>query len=460
MIFSNPVFLWLFLPATLAVYFLSGRTLRNGILLAASLFFYAWGEDEYVLILIASILMNYVAGRWIGPSQGRMRLIALWAGIAGNLLLLAYFKYTGLLLSSLNVASAQEIAPALPIGISFFTFQALSYLVDLHFRRVAMQRNPFDLALYISLFPQLIAGPIVRYAEVEAALKDRVINRSDVSIGMERFVRGLAKKTLIADPMGLVADQIYAIPAGGLTPETAWAGAVAYSLQLYFDFSAYSDMAIGLGRILGFRFPENFNYPYVSTSVTEFWRRWHMTLSRWFRDYLYIPLGGNRRGATRTYMNLLLVFLATGLWHGAAWTFVAWGLWHGLFLIFERLGLARVLDALPRAVSHAYLVLVVVAGWILFRAGSFDQALEFYRAMFLFESGPDAAFYPLARYLDAYAVLVAAVAICFSVGLRPWLERRFAPGPVAAELRFWALFGLAVVSVGAASYSPFIYFRF
>lgn len=460
MVFSNPVFLWLFLPATLAVYFLSGRPLRNGILLAASLFFYAWGEDEYVLILIASILMNYAAGRWIGPAKGRMRLIALWTGIACNLLLLAYFKYTGFLLGSLNVANAQEIAPALPIGISFFTFQALSYLVDLYFRRVAMQRNPFDLALYISLFPQLIAGPIVRYAEVETALKDRSTSRSDVSVGMERFVHGLAKKTLIADPMGLVADQIYAIPAGGLTPETAWAGAIAYSLQLYFDFSAYSDMAIGLGRILGFRFPENFNYPYVSTSVTEFWRRWHMTLSRWFRDYLYIPLGGNRKGASRTYVNLLLVFLATGLWHGAAWTFVVWGLWHGMFLILERLGLERALGALPRAVSHVYLLLVVVAGWVLFRAGSFGQALEFYQSMFLFRIGPEAVFHPLARYLDAYAIVVAAVGIPLSVGLRPWLERRLAPGAIASELRFWILFVLAVLSVGAASYSPFIYFRF
>jgi alginate O-acetyltransferase complex protein AlgI len=460
MVFSNPVFLWLFLPITLAVYFLSGRPLRNGILLAASLFFYAWGEDEYIIILVASILMNYAAGRWIGPARGRMRLIALWTGIACNLLLLAYFKYMGFLLGSLNVASAQEITPALPIGISFFTFQALSYLVDLYFRRVAMQRNPFDLALYISLFPQLIAGPIVRYAEVETALKDRTTDRGDVSIGIERFVRGLAKKTLIADPMGLVADQIYAIPAGGLTPETAWAGAIAYSLQLYFDFSAYSDMAIGLGRILGFRFPENFNYPYVSTSITEFWRRWHMTLSRWFRDYLYIPLGGNRKGAARTYVNLLLVFLATGLWHGAAWTFVAWGLWHGMFLILERLGLARVLGALPRFVSHAYLLVVVVAGWVLFRAGSFDQALEFYNSMFLFRNGPEAVFHPLTRYLDAYAIVVAAVAIPISVGLRPWLERRFAPGAMASEVRFWALFVLAIVSVGAASYSPFIYFRF
>ncbi|WP_436398714.1 MBOAT family O-acyltransferase [Roseobacter sp. S98] len=460
MVFSAPVFLWLFLPAALAVYFLSGRTTRNGILLAASLFFYAWGEDEYVLILIGSILMNYAAGRWIAPAQGRMRLIALWAGIVGNLLLLAYFKYTGFLLGNLNVAHAQEIAPALPIGISFFTFQALSYLVDLYFRRVAMQRNPFDLALYISLFPQLIAGPIVRYAEVETALKDRSTDRGDFSIGMERFVRGLAKKTLIADPMGLVADQIYAIPAGGLTPETAWAGAIAYSLQLYFDFSAYSDMAIGLGRILGFRFPENFNYPYASTSVTEFWRRWHMTLSRWFRDYLYIPLGGNRKGAARTYMNLLLVFLATGLWHGAAWTFVAWGLWHGMFLILERLGLARILGALPRAVNHAYLLVVVITGWVLFRAGSFEQALEFYYSMFLFRSGPEAVFHPLTRYLDAYAIAVAAVAIPVSVGLRPWLERRFPLGIMASEVRFWALFGLAILSVGAASYSPFIYFRF
>ena len=219
-------------------------------------------------------------------------------------------------------------------------------------------------------------------------------------------------------------------------------------------------MAIGLGRIFGFRFPENFNYPYVSTSVTEFWRRWHITLSLWFRDYLYIPLGGNRKGAARTYVNLLLVFLATGLWHGAAWTFVAWGLWHGIFLILERLWLARILGALPRAVNHAYLLVVVVTGWVLFRAGSFDQALEFYHSMFLFRSGPEAVFHPVTRYLDAYTIVIAAMAMPLSVGLRPWLEHHFTLGTMASEVRFWALFGLAIVSVGAASYSPFIYFRF
>ncbi|CAN0599979.1 unnamed protein product, partial [Ectocarpus sp. 12 AP-2014] len=273
--------------------------------------------------------------------QRQGRLWALWLGIAANLLLLGYYKYIGFIFE--NIGMVDAAVPTLPIGISFFTFQALSYLIDLYFDRVEVQRNPFNLALYISLFPQLIAGPIVRYSEVEAAIANRTTTRSDWSEGMHQFVRGLAKKTLIADPMGLVADQIFAIPQAGLSPETAWLGAICYAFQLYFDFSAYSDMAIGLGRIFGFKFPINFNYPYVSQSVTEFWRRWHMTLSRWFRDYLYIPLGGNRGSAARTYLNLWIVFLATGIWHGAAWTFIAWGAFHGAFLIIERLGLARLL---------------------------------------------------------------------------------------------------------------------
>ena len=467
MVFSNPVFLFLFLPLTLLFYVLSPRSLKNLVLLGASLFFYAWGEELYVLILIASIAMNYVAGLLIdGAGDRRSRLWFLWLGVAANLLLLGYYKYIGFLFENLGMYDAAAAAPPLPIGISFFTFQALSYLIDLYFRRVGVQRNPLNLALYISLFPQLIAGPIVRYAEVEAAIVDRRTTRSDLSEGMHQFVRGLAKKTLIADPMGLLADRIFSIPEAGLTPETAWVGAIAYSLQLYFDFSAYSDMAIGLGRVLGFKFPPNFNYPYVAQSITEFWRRWHMTLSRWFRDYLYIPLGGNRVSAARIYLNLWIVFLATGIWHGAAWTFIAWGAFHGAFLILERLGLARLLEAAPRAVRHGYLLLVVICGWVMFRAETFGQSWAFYQSMFLFERGAEAGFHPLARYLDAYLVVVMAIAAVFSIGLRPWVLARLegqGEAPVlrfAGEAWFWVLFLVSIVSVGAASYSPFIYFRF
>jgi len=466
MVFTEPIFLFFFLPFVLIAYFASGRVFQNSILLTASLAFYTWGEELYVLVLLASILLNYFAGLMIGRASGKSRVLWLWAGIMGNLSLLGYFKYTGFTLNIFGVENASSIAPALPIGISFFTFQALSYLIDLYYQRLTVQRSPFRLALYISLFPQLIAGPIVRYSEVEDALGNRKSERSDVSAGIHRFVIGLAKKTLLADPLGLVADQIFGIPSDGLSPAVAWLGVLAYSLQLYFDFSAYSDMAIGLGRIFGFKFPENFNYPYAARSVTEFWRRWHMTLSRWFRDYLYIPLGGNRQGAGRTYFNLWLVFLATGLWHGAAWTFIFWGAYHGTFLILERIGGAQVLVRLPSIVRRMYLIVVVMLGWTAFRSEGFDQLSTFYGAMLLGQSGELAQFYSIGRYLDAYmaTILVLAIVLAFPVvnifyttsmdAVSPSLQRRL------YAIMYWVIFGVTVISVGAASYSPFIYFRF
>jgi alginate O-acetyltransferase complex protein AlgI len=465
MVFSEPTFLFLFLPVAVVGYLLLGREARNLALLALSLLFYAWGEGVYLLVLLGSIALNHLFGLAIAarPERGRL-LLAL--GVAANLGILGYFKYLGFFLDNLGVPGAQAMAPALPIGISFFTFQALSYLIDLQAGRIAVQRDPLRLALYISMFPQLIAGPIVRYAEVEVALVDRRTTRGDVAEGMQRFVVGLAKKALIADPLGLVADRIFAIPDAGLSPEVAWLGAIAYALQLYYDFSAYSDMAIGLGRIFGFRFPENFDHPYAARSVTEFWRRWHMTLSRWFRDYVYIPLGGNRLGAGRTYVNLSIVFLLTGFWHGAAWTFVFWGAWHGAFLILERGLLRGVLERTPAPLAHLYLLLVVVLGWIPFRADGFGQTLAFYGAMLGGQTGPEAGAYPLERYLDGYVLLVLAVGAVLSVPVARWLRGRAQAGlgpqgvTVGVQVGVLVLFAAAVVSVGAASYSPFIYFRF
>ena len=465
MVFSEPTFAFLFLPFVVIAYLALGREARNIALLAASLVFYAWGEGIYLLVLLGSIAMNHLFGLAIAARPGAGRgLLAL--GIAANLAVLGYFKYLGFFMENLGVPDAQAFAPTLPIGISFFTFQALSYLIDLQAGRIAVQRDPLRLALYISMFPQLIAGPIVRYSEVEAALVDRRTTRGDFVAGMERFVTGLAKKTLIADPLGLVADQIFAIPDAGLSPEVAWLGAIAYALQLYFDFSAYSDMAIGLGRIFGFRFPENFAHPYAARSVTEFWRRWHMTLSRWFRDYVYIPLGGNRTGPVRTYVNLSIVFLLTGLWHGAAWTFVFWGAWHGALLILERAILMRWLIRAPAALAHAYLLFVVLLGWVAFRADGFGQMTAFYRAMLGAETGVDAGLYPLARYLDGYVATVLIVGAALSAPLVAVMARAAqrqlsAPTVVAGRtVILWLLFGAAVVSLGAASYSPFIYFRF
>jgi alginate O-acetyltransferase complex protein AlgI len=306
----------------------------------------------------------------------------------------------------------------------------------------------------------------VRYSEVEDALNDRKTSRSDVSYGVHRFVTGLAKKTLLADPLGLVADQIFALPDAGLSPEIAWLGVLTYSLQLYFDFSAYSDMAIGLGRIFGFKFPENFDHPYAARSITEFWRRWHMTLSRWFRDYLYIPLGGNRASTGRTYLNLWIVFLATGIWHGAAWTFIFWGAFHGTFLIIERLGLSLALARLPSVLQRVYLLFVVMLGWTAFRAENFDQLGAFYNAMLFGNTGALAHHFPIGRYLDTYVATVLVVACLFAFPLASLIRQRvteiLAPrtlGYVRAA-SFWGLFVVAIISIGAASYSPFIYFRF
>lgn len=465
MVFSEPVFLFLFLPFFLLAYFAAGRWGRNWVLLTASLAFYAWGEEIYVLVLIGSISLNYIFGLAIAATKGAARRGMLGLGVAANLAILIYYKYFGFLLENLGFEAAAANAPLLPIGISFFTFQALSYLIDLQADRISVQRDPFRLGLFISMFPQLIAGPIVRYSEVEKDLVTRRIEKGDVASGMRRFVIGLAKKTLIADPLGLLADEIFAIPAGGLSPEVAWLGAIAYSLQLFFDFSAYSDMAIGLGRMLGFKFPENFNHPYAARSVSEFWRRWHMTLSRWFRDYVYIPLGGNRSGWLRTYLNLWLVFMLTGIWHGAAWSFLFWGMFHGALLIIERVGLGAVLKALPRPLAHLYLIFAVIIGWVLFRADDMAQTLDFYDAMLLFASGPAAEFHPAARYLDSYLTLVLLIGAVFSIPTAAWLERRAAQAlPALAapgrEIVFWVLLIASVVSIGAASYSPFIYFRF
>lgn len=466
MVFSSPVFLFLFLPLTLGAYFVSPMAVRNLILLGMSLLFYAWQDELYVLNLLGSVVLNYGTGLVISVTRGGWQRAVFWFGISANLLMLGYYKYIGFIFENLGFTEALNAAPLLPIGISFFTFQALSYLIDLRSGRFEVQRNPLKLALYIALFPQLIAGPIVRYTEINIALTERWTTRDDFSSGMQQFVRGLAKKTLIADPLGLVADQIYALPLDALSPETAWLGAVSYAFQLYFDFSAYSDMAIGLGRIFGFSFPKNFDYPYTAQSVTEFWRRWHMTLSRWFRDYLYIPLGGSQVSAPRLYLNLWIVFLATGIWHGAAWTFVAWGAFHGVLLILERIGLQKVLMRAPRALRHVYLLLAVLVGWVLFRAESFGQAGAFYGAMFLLERGNAAEFYPLARYFSGYVGIILVTAAVFSVGARPKMSDFLTPhmsGAAQGVLRegtFWLLFFLSVVSVGAASYSPFIYFRF
>ncbi len=484
MVFSSTLFLFFFLPVVLGAYALAPRGARNALLLAASLVFYAWGEAGYVLLLLGSIVINHAVGLRLRAGQDtspRRGVLAL--GIALNLILLGAFKYANFAADSWNVmvgamglgsAASIELAPIhLPIGISFFTFQAISYLVDVHRGHAPVERSLLRVALYISLFPQLIAGPIVRFASVASALRERSVDLAGYHAGLRRFVRGLAKKMLIANPLGEVADAIFALPPGELGAQAAWLGAVCYALQIFFDFSGYSDMAIGLGRLFGFTFPENFRFPYVAASIREFWRRWHISLSTWFRDYLYIPLGGSRRGGARTALNLLVVFFLCGLWHGASANFVVWGLFHGAFLALERGGFGRLLARAWRPLRHGYALLVVLVGWVVFRAETLPQALHHLAVMFGL-SRPEVLVEPARYYVDAsvgWALLVGVlISMPTAAGAAAWMRQAVADrgdrGPAAwafvgARLATTALLLLAAAaSVASSTYNPFIYFRF
>jgi alginate O-acetyltransferase complex protein AlgI len=481
MVFSSTIFLFFFLPLTLLAYFVVGPRGRNLILLCASLFFYAWGETVYLLVMLFSIAANYLFGRLIDRARqrGRRGGLAFACAVATNLGLLGFFKYANFLVDNLNpVLPFLGLAPMdigrvhLPIGISFFTFQALSYIIDLYRNETTVQRSLLNFALYKALFPQLIAGPIVRYRDVARQIERRTVSLHDFASGVQRFIIGLGKKVLIANVMGRAADTIFATPAETLPATLAWIGAIAFMLQIYFDFSGYSDMAIGLGRMFGFHFLENFNYPYIARSIREFWRRWHISLSTWFRDYLYIPLGGNRHGAARTGANLLLVFLLCGLWHGASWTFLIWGVYHGFFLVLERVPVVgRLLDRLPAPLQHAYVLLVVLVGWVFFRADTFVHALAYLQAMVDFSRAPlfNSQLF-LALNNEFSLTLVAAV-----IGSAPvfaLLQRWRAGRPIVSapavrwlaataqvgSLGFVLVYSIAAVLGGA--HNPFLYFRF
>ncbi len=477
MVFSSVTFLFFFLPLVLLGYYLAPKPARDGWLLAASLFFYSWGEPLHIWVIVASILLNYASGLAVAKAGPRWRGGILAAAIVANLGLIVGFKYAGFLVSNLNTASSvlgwpPVTVPAihLPLGISFITFHAISYVVDVFRGSIRAQPRLDRFALYFSLFPHLIAGPIVRYSVVEAEINGRRETLADFASGMRRFIVGLSKKVLVANPIGLVVDEQFGIPAGDLTTGIAWFSIVGYGLQIYFDFSAYSDMAIGLARMFGFHFLENFNYPYVSRSIQEFWRRWHISLSTWFRDYLYIPLGGNRRGRFRELGGLLLVFFLCGLWHGPSWNFVIWGFWHGLFLILERAGLKRRLDTLWRPLQHAYTLLIVTLGWVWFRTESLPHALAYFKCLAGF-AGPASA-YTLRYYLTPLTIAVLIAGILFSLPIVPWLARwidamTVRRGPWVRHsvdlARLAAVVVLLVVCaahLAAQTYNPFIYFRF
>jgi len=456
-VFSSTVFLFLFLPLALCIYYnswLSGRRFRNVFLLLASLIFYAWGEPVFVFLMIVSIAVAFLVGRHL---RGAGRKYWLGAGVAFHVGLLFIFKYLTFVLGQLGllVGSLEGFAIALPIGISFFTFQLLSYLFDVYHGKAEAQNNILNLGLYVALFPQLIAGPIVRYDAIAAEITQRQENLTDFSEGMLRFIYGLAKKVLIANYMGQLADTIFAMN-GSLSVGTAWLGAVAYTLQIYFDFSGYSDMAIGLGRMFGFHFAENFNYPYIAKSATEFWRRWHISLGSWFRDYVYIPLGGNRCSKLRWVLNLFAVWALTGIWHGANYTFLAWGLFYFVLLLVEKF--TRLPEKLG-VFAHVYAMAAVITGWVMFRSENLGAGLHYIGMMFGFDSLGVADDYFWLYLGQTYSVLLAGIIL--SLPLFPWLKKhggRLANNvePVAAL----GLFVLTLVVAVSASYNPFIYFNF
>jgi len=470
--FSSPSFLFVFLPLTLAAYFAaSGMAARNLVLLALSLAFYAWGEPVMVLVMLGSIGFNYLAALGIDRSRGVARGRALALAVTVNLAALAVFKYAAFVsdgvrtvLAGLGVRLGAPLPPniTLPLGISFFTFHALSYLIDVHRGRFAANRRLREVALYIAFFPQLIAGPIVRYRTIARRLAFRRHSWGRASAGMRMLVIGLAMKVLVADSLAPLAGAVFD-HSGAPGLYAAWIGALAYTLEIYFDFAGYSTMAVGLGVVFGFSLPRNFDRPYRSRSIAEFWRRWHITLSAWFRDYLYIPLGGNRGGALRTYRNLIVVFALCGLWHGASWTFVAWGLWHGLFLILERAGLGRILARTPAPLAWAYAFGVVMLGWVLFRAPSFATAVSVWRGMAglngaAADLGPD-----LSRVWSRGLGLLMAAALALSMVRLRRLRTPQVPAPIGAWAQgaaVVALLVLCILAVAAGGYSPFLYYRF
>lgn len=471
MVFSSISFLFVFLPLLLAVYFLLPARLREGrnlVLLLFSLFFYGYGGPRFLLLMLLSIAVNYAGGLLAAPGQRRRRL---WTGLvtAVNLGLLGWFKYAGFLGANLNRIWTGLPVPevALPIGISFFTFQGLSYVLDVYRGEAVAERNPLRVALHISLFPQLVAGPIVRYTTVADEIRNRRETLDAFTDGAVRFLFGLGKKMLLANQLGLLADQVYATRPEFLTTALAWLGAAAYTGQIYFDFSGYSDMAIGLGRMFGFHFLENFNYPYLSQSVTEFWRRWHISLSTWFRDYLYIPLGGNRCAHWKHIRNILVVWALTGLWHGAAWNFLCWGLYFGLLLLGEKYGWGRILERAPAALRHLYAMVLIVVSWVLFRAETLDYAVRFLQAMAGFAQGGltdgRTTYYLLEFRWELLLAIPAAMPV--KSWLQNWLESK--SGAAAQALLAWGpklialgMFGLSFLRLVSSSFNPFIYFRF
>lgn len=470
MVFSSNFFLFGFLPVFLALLLICPARFRNIFILAASLLFYAAGSGVLLWILVFSIVWNYFIAQSLAHQQSRLMLAV---GVIANLSLLAWFKYANFFsqeissaLAALGLTADQTVLTVtLPIGISFYTFQATSYLVDVYRKAVRPAQSIIGFGMYLANFPQLIAGPIVRYADIERNIHDRPIGLSGFSEGVVRFCIGLGKKVLIADAMGEVADLVFALPAGELTTSLAWLGVVAYTLQIYFDFSGYSDMAIGLGKMMGFTFPENFNQPYRAKNITEFWRRWHMTLSSWFRDYLYIPLGGNRKGPWRTYFNLFMVFILCGLWHGAAYTFIAWGLFHGVLLTIERIMINRTGFETSGLFGMVFTIFLVMISWVIFRSDTMSGCATYLLAMAGMGAGQE-TFFGLSYYLTNDRLFILCIG--WFIALAPFEKlTRVSLGPLRSldsalgqKLFSLAILLLVTIELAGKVFNPFIYFRF
>lgn len=501
MVFSSLTFLYYFLPIVLVVYIFlpnrinvplkGGKALtipaRNLLILFTGFFFYAWGEPFYVVIMLLSTLIDYTAGRFMHKydSNQKIRTVCLIVSVCMNIGLLAVFKYSDFIFDTINSAFGSDITNpvilvnkwindniydfklsedrvALPIGISFYTFQSMSYTIDLYMRNIKVQKSFVGFTSYVTLFPQIVAGPIVRYEDVAAEIEERTVNINKISEGIGTFVKGLAKKVLLANNIGIIWTQIKAMDYTSMSAATAWIGILAFTFQIYFDFSGYSDMAVGLGKMLGFNFPKNFDHPYLSKSISEFWRRWHITLGTWFREYVYIPLGGNRKGLPKTLRNLIIVWGLTGLWHGASWNFVLWGLYFGILIIIERLGWGKILEKLPKAVSMLYTFLLVVFGWVLFDTNTLGDAGRFIAAMF---GAGGSLTDSTSSYMFFTNIVIFILCIFASTDLFERIKRFAVKHYQKACLYSYPVIIVAVLLLCTsylvnATYNPFLYFRF
>ncbi len=469
MVFSSTMFLFLFMPVVLLGHSIIRKELRNVFLLLMSLGFYAYGEPKFVFVMIASCIVNYVSAYLIAKFERVLILKRLFlvCSLLCNLGILFYYKYFNFVISNINGLFGTDFVLrniVLPIGISFFTFQGMSYVIDVYTGKVEVQKNPLNVMLYVSLFPQLIAGPIVRYSDINSQIEERTVSADGFVLGLKRFTYGLAKKVIISNHMALIADLAFNSEVSKLSAAMAWLGAICYTLQIYFDFSGYSDMAIGLGKMLGFDFLENFNYPYISKSITEFWRRWHISLSSWFRDYVYIPLGGNRRG--NVYVNLWVVFILTGIWHGASWNFIFWGIWHGFFIMAERILKKKEVNIkLPKILKWLYTVLIVIIGWVFFRAADLTTAVCYLKSMIMLNGNSltdSAAGY---YFANIAVLLIIGTVLCAPIykKLGEISDKFVLPNRLRAVFSpvfIICLFLLAAAFTVASTYNPFIYFNF